>query len=171
MNKKEKKKAPAKVTKVLHPLSRKAKKLTLEGIRDIKKEKNATIRKKEQKPIKQLLDHLQEIIKKENKKTFTEYEISEIIDQYLLNKAPEEESKQITSRTNKSEYSKTLYNDEIKDFKTNGYALPDLTNSNYVKFLINWDGDMKYITQQTLPLKRFKYIEPKNEMETESESK
>ncbi|KAM9959794.1 hypothetical protein ACTFIR_000893 [Dictyostelium discoideum] len=169
MNKKDKKKAPQKVTKVLHPLSRKAKKLTLEGIRDIKKEKNANIRKKEQKPIKQLLDHFQEIVIKENKKIFTESEISDIIDQFLKTKTPEEEIKQVTSRTNKLEFTKSQHNDEIKEFKNNGYSVPDLTNANHVRFLINWDGDMKYITQQSLPLKKFKYIEqPKNEMETDS---
>ncbi|KAM9980053.1 hypothetical protein ACTFIZ_006308 [Dictyostelium cf. discoideum] len=169
MNKKDKKKAPQKVAKVLHPLSRKAKKLTLEGIRDIKKEKNANIRKKEQKPIKQLLDHFQEIVKKENKKIFTESEVSEIIDQFLKNKTPEEDTKQVTSRTNKLEFTKSQHNDEVKEFKNNGFSVPDLTNANHVRFLLNWDGDMKYITQQTLPLKKFKYIEqPKNEMETDS---
>ncbi|EGC30435.1 hypothetical protein DICPUDRAFT_41438 [Dictyostelium purpureum] len=149
---KEQKKAPAKVQKVLHPLSRKAKKITIDNVRDIKKDLNKSQKDKENNKLKKkILFFKDKITQTPNKKNFSLIEISQMIDEYLIGAKP-------NASGTAGDLLKNSYENDVKAFKTgDGYLCPDLTTNSNVKYIAEWDGDNKYLTQ--IQMKKFKYIE------------
>ncbi|KYR01504.1 S60 ribosomal protein L28 [Tieghemostelium lacteum] len=154
--------------KALHPLSRKAKKLTNDTLRQVHKEKHKSIKNKESNHLKEKLDWFQSKLE-DGKKIYTPREIAEMIEEYIERNQLDVELGQSKTRSNKVDYLKTFKESEIIAFKTSGYLAPDLTKSIVVQWLKNWDGDKKYLQQAQM--KKFKSIDTLEKEELQKAAK
>ncbi|KAF2072721.1 hypothetical protein CYY_005962 [Polysphondylium violaceum] len=140
--------------KALHPLSRKAQKLTQSGIRDVKKQTQKVNKEKELKPLKKKLDWFRE--KCADKKVFSEQDMSDLVQEYLKLLEPKDLDK--AAKSSSADFVRNAYLKEVESFNTTGYLAPDLTSGPNVRALIDWDGEMKYA--DSVKLKKFKFIQP-----------
>ncbi|EFA83338.1 UPF0534 protein [Heterostelium album PN500] len=157
--------------KAVHPLSRKAKKITKAGFRVVRKEKQVTMKNKEHTVLYQKVKYFQDKIKETPKKVYTPRELSRWIEEYINRNDDkllgEDEIKKKVNRSNTADLLNSLKVDELKQFNGDGYSIPDLTKISNVKWLNEWEGNMQLIHQ--LQMKKFKSIDGKDDSEVSTD--
>ncbi|GAM23491.1 hypothetical protein SAMD00019534_066660 [Acytostelium subglobosum LB1] len=154
--------------KTLHPLSRKAKRVTREGFRVVKKVKQVSAKNKEQTVLYHKVMWFKSKIEEQPKRVYSAREIAGFIEEYIQRNDDQlldlEDIKRKVNRSNTTDLLQSLKDNETLQFNKEGYLVPDISRVAAVKWLTEWDGNMKVITN--LPMKRFKAVQAEDEIET-----
>eukprot|EP01133_Synstelium_polycarpum_P016775 gene16775-19948_t len=156
--------------KTIHPLSRKAKKITKGGIREVRLERHTNGKNKEQTVLYHKLMFFKSKLV-EGKKIYTPRDMSRMIEEYLLRNSEDfleaDDNVRTPRRSNKRDLMMAAFETEMKEFKSTGYNAPDLTKAKNVNWLLDFEGEMSNAHQQ-ITMRRFKAID-EEEVEKEEE--